>query len=378
MDRCGSRFFALANVHTKYKAQANVSSPIPEEVRHMLIIFVAPAGLFREGVARLLGDLAPYTEVKCVDYGTSAVESGLSADLLVLDGDHKSDALDTAAAWRRSIPGLPAFALLTEVDQRTIDTFIAVGVTGCLNKAESASALLGALRVVLAGATSLPPTLLAFANNIAAPSAAQASSRAAAASRADTCVLTPRQIDVLALAARGESNKSIARQLNIAEGTVKVHLYTVYKALKVGSRGQASIAAARLEKVGDAQLHHALDAQLNIKRLLSHLPPSHFRRGDVLFHKDAPSDALYYIVRGTIGLQEIDVEVGAGTILGEIGLFSPGHRRTCTAVCKSDCELLMVSATDAMRMYYQDPEFATYLVRLITRRLEADKSRSKQ
>ena len=344
----------------------------------MHIIFVGPAGLFREGVARLLAELTPRTKVTCADYRTSAFDSGLSADLLVLDGDHESEALETADALRCNIPRLPALALLTEIDQQTIDSFIAIGVTGCLNKSESAGALLGALRVVLAGATYLPPTLLAFANNIVSPTAAQTSSRATTGSSANAGMLTPRQIEVLALAARGESNKSIARQLNIAEGTVKVHLYTVYKALKVGSRGQASIAAARLEKVGDAQLHHALDAQLTIKRLLSRLSPSRFRRGDVLFHKDAPSDALYYVVRGTIRLQEIGVEVGAGTILGEIGLFPPDHCRTCTALCKSNCELLMVSATDAMRLYYQDPEFATYLIHLIARRLEADKSRSKQ
>ena len=75
-------------------------------------------------------------------------------------------------------------------------------------------------------------------------------------------------------------------------------------------------------------------------------------------------------------LEEIGIEVGQGTILGEIGLFSPDHRRTCTARCKSECELLVVSATDAMRLYYQDPEFATYLIHLITRRLEADKLRT--
>ena len=351
---------------------------IPKEVKHMLIIFVAPAGLFREGVARLLGDFEACTEVRCADYQTGAVESGSSADLLVVDGDNESEARDVAGALRRSIPRLPALALLTEINQQTIDSFIAVGVAGCLNKSESSGALLSALRVVLAGATYLPPRLQAFTHDVASLSAAQARPRATSESGTNTFVLTPRQIEVLALAARGESNKSIARQLNIAEGTVKVHLYTVYKALKVGSRGQASIAAARLEKVGDAQLHQALDAQLTVKRLLSHLPPTRFRRGDVLFHKGAPSDALYFIVHGTISLQEIDVEVGAGTILGEIGLFSPDHRRTCTAICRSDCELLVVSASDAMRMYYQDPEFATYLIHLITRRLAADKSRSKQ
>ena len=344
----------------------------------MLIIFVAPAGLFRDGVARLLGDLEACTEVKCADYRAIASENGLSADLVLLDGDHEAEALDAAGVLRRFIPRLPVLALLTEIDQQTVDAFIAAGVAGCLNKSESAGALSGALQVVLAGATYLPPALLPFTPSIASPSATQTRPPTPPGSGTHTGILTPRQIEVLALAARGESNKSIARQLNIAEGTVKVHLYTVYKALKVGSRGQASIAAARLEKVGDAQLHQALDARLTIRRLFSHLSPSRFRRGDVLFHKNEPSDALYYIVRGTIGLQEIEVEVGAGTILGEIGLFSPDHRRTCTASCKSDCELLMVSATDAMRLYYQDPEFATHLIHLITRRLEADKSRSKQ
>ncbi|WP_233807196.1 LuxR C-terminal-related transcriptional regulator [Paraburkholderia sp. HP33-1] len=328
----------------------------------MLIILIAQAGLFREGVARVARDFEPGIEVICADYRTSAFEDGTSADLLIVDGDHQREALDAIGALRRISVDLPALALLTEIDQPTIDSFMAAGVARCLSKSQSAQALHDAMQVVLAGATS----------------GTTEQTRATTGPATYSRTLTPRQIEVLALVARGESNKSIARQLNIAEGTVKVHLYTVYKALNVESRKQASIAAARLDKVGDAQLHQALDAQLAIKRLLSDLPARRFKRGEVLFHKDAPSDALYYVLRGTITLQEIGVDVGAGTILGEIGLFSPDHRRTCTAFCKSDCELLMVSSTDAMRMYYQDPEFATYLIHLVTRRLEADKLRSKQ
>jgi CRP-like cAMP-binding protein len=64
-------------------------------------------------------------------------------------------------------------------------------------------------------------------------------------------------------------------------------------------------------------------------------------------------------------------------MLGGIGLFSPDHRRTCTARCQSDCELLSASAADAMRLYYQDPEFATYLIRLVTRRLGANNLKPK-
>lgn len=339
----------------------------------MLILFVVPAGLFRDGVARLLGDVGDGVDVKCADYTSTPVQSEPSVDVLVLDGDFLAEALVTATSWHRLSPSLPILALLSAVDPQTVEKFSSVGVAGQLEKSESAHALLDALRLLLAGGRYLPAAFRW-------PEDASAARLANAAQNPDTAAhfLTPRQLQVLALAARGDSNKSIARQLKISEGTVKVHLYTVYKALKVGSRAQASVAAARLQKVGDAQLHQALDGQLSVGRLLAYTMPTRFRSGDVLFHKDDPSDALYYIVRGTVLLDEIGVEVGPGTILGEIGLFSPGHRRTCTARCKGDCELLKVSGTDAMRLYYQDPEFATYLIHLITRRLEADKQRAKR
>jgi DNA-binding NarL/FixJ family response regulator len=295
----------------------------------------------------------------------------------VRDGDSMSAALSMANASQRLQTGLPVLVLLTAADPQTVDDFVAAGVAGHLDKSESGEALLDALRLLLAGSRYPASTPLVPDEAALPASANDARASDALADEIKEHVLTPRQIQVLALAARGETNKSIAKQLNITEGTVKVHLYTVYKALKVGSRGQASVAAARLRQIGDAQLHRALDGQLSVGRLLAFTTPTRYKSGEVLFHKNDPSDALYYVVRGTVSLAEINIEVGRGAILGEIGLFSPDHRRTCTARCISDCELLMVSATDAMRLYYQDPEFATYLIHLITRRLEADKLRSK-
>ncbi|WP_144142689.1 LuxR C-terminal-related transcriptional regulator [Paraburkholderia sp. BCC1884] len=339
----------------------------------MLIQFIAPAGLFRDGVARLLGDLGGGVEVRCADYASSKGQRQAAVDILVLDGDFAADALVTATTSYRLAPGLPVLTLLTAVDPQTVEQFSSAGVAGQLEKSASAQALLDALRLLLAGGRYLP-TAFRWPEDPSAARLADTAHNPDAASH----FLTPRQLQVLALAARGDSNKSIARELNISEGTVKVHLYTVYKALKVGSRAQASVAAARLQKVGDAALHHALDGQLSVGRLLAYTTPTRFRSGEVLFHKDDPSDALYYVVRGTVALDEIGIEVGAGTVLGEIGLFSPGHRRTCSARCKSDCELLKVSGADAMRLYYQDPEFATYLIHLITRRLEADNQRKRR
>ena len=61
--------------------------------------------------------------------------------------------------------------------------------------------------------------------------------------------LTPRQIEVLALLAQGRSDKMIARELDCAEATIKTHLTTIFKALNVRTRGQASAVAQRLERV---------------------------------------------------------------------------------------------------------------------------------
>lgn len=62
--------------------------------------------------------------------------------------------------------------------------------------------------------------------------------------------LTPRQMDVLGLVARGYSNKRIARALGLAEGTVKLHVAAMLKALGVVNRTQAVFEATALGLVG--------------------------------------------------------------------------------------------------------------------------------
>ncbi|MEM5300157.1 LuxR C-terminal-related transcriptional regulator [Burkholderia sp. JPY481] len=337
----------------------------------MLVLFAAPTGLFRDGVGRLLAELATRADVRCTDYAALALlERGSIPDLLVLDGDNIREARSAVSVMRRMQPDLPIVVLLTAIDSRSVDSFLEAGVSGCVGKAESADVLLDALRQALAGHANPPPVWRAFKPG--GPSPPDRTRRPPDATPHVTPgALTKRQIEVLALAARGEPNKLIARRLNITEGTVKVHLHSVYKALKVSSRGQASMTAARLEEVSDVQIHQALEDQLSVPRLLAHMTPVRAKAGETLFQKNASSDALYYVVRGTVRLTEFGVEVGPGTMVGEIGLFSPDHRRTCTARCQTECDLLSASTADAMRLYYQDPQFAMYLIHLLARRLGA-------
>ena len=67
-----------------------------------------------------------------------------------------------------------------------------------------------------------------------------------AASSVDSLGLTPRQLDVLRLLGQGHSNKGIARVLKLAEGTVKLHISAILRALGVDNRTSAVVAAARL------------------------------------------------------------------------------------------------------------------------------------
>ena len=68
----------------------------------------------------------------------------------------------------------------------------------------------------------------------------------AAAPREPGHGMTPRQIDVLRLLMRGQSNKAIARELGLTEGTVKVHLAAILRALRVRNRTEAVVRARDL------------------------------------------------------------------------------------------------------------------------------------
>jgi DNA-binding NarL/FixJ family response regulator len=93
--------------------------------------------------------------------------------------------------------------------------------------------LLGALRLVLSGGVYVPPLML----DAAEP----------APGRAARPPLTPRQVEVLRLLARGLTNKEICGVLGIAEGTVKAHAVRIYEILNVTNRTEA---ATRLRELG--------------------------------------------------------------------------------------------------------------------------------
>ncbi len=91
--------------------------------------------------------------------------------------------------------------------------------------------------------------------------------------------------------------------------------------------------------------------------------------GTVLFHKGDRPDRMIVIADGTVHLNEIDVDCGPGDVLGEIGAFTPDNRRTCTGVCATDCDLYTISNDNMVQLFYQNPQFGMYLMRIVVARL---------
>jgi len=92
----------------------------------------------------------------------------------------------------------------------------------------------------------------------------------------------------------------------------------------------------------------------------------------VIFRRGEAADAMYFVANGRIRFDELDIELGEGTLFGEIGIFSDSKVRTATAKSLGPCSLLVVSAEKVRELFFQNPEFGFFLVGLITRRLSED------
>jgi hypothetical protein len=127
------------------------------------------------------------------------------------------------------------------------------------------------------------------------------------------------------------------------------------------------------------QLTHRIAAATNGDLNAEWLKPYMARRtlaaGAALFRKGDAAAELFYIVAGRLRLAELDIEIGPGELVGEIGMFSPTRRRTFGAEAVGDVELLAISESSLKQLYYQNPGFGFYLVQLVTQRLVANLER---
>ena len=210
----------------------------------MNILLIDDHALFREGLKFLLRSLDAALEVDEAGDFAKALERAASRsyDLVLLDLKIPGVAgLEALAALRDAIPGAPLVVLSGEDNPAVVRAAIEGGAMGFIPKSSTPEVLIQALRLVLARGVYLPPTVLD-----AARAPASVTLPGAAAGGIALPGLTPRQMDVLRCVIQGKSNKVIARELDVSEGTVKAHLSSVLRAFGARSRTEAVYAAAKL------------------------------------------------------------------------------------------------------------------------------------
>jgi DNA-binding NarL/FixJ family response regulator len=153
------------------------------------------------------------------------------------------DGIEVLRELRERHPATSVVMLSAFNDRDNVVRALDHGALGFIPKTDSRDVLLGALRLILAGGTYIPPEAL-----IREPAATTATSKPSPEKRPSPAELglTERQVDVLALMMQGKNNKLICRALDLAEPTVKNHVSAILKALEVTNRTEAVLAVAAL------------------------------------------------------------------------------------------------------------------------------------
>ncbi len=213
----------------------------------MHILLIDDHTLFREALIHVLNQLNEHvavSEAANVSDAKRLISHTQILDLILLDiGLPEVDGLTALPDLRALVPTIPIVVLSASEDTRVVKHALDNGSAGYLPKSCSSYEMLTALRVVLQGDIFVPPKLSRkiIEESTLSEGSDDSSDRGS--------LLTARQIEVLKLMAKGLPNKSIAYQLNIADGTVRIHVAAILQALGAFNRTQAVIEALRRDVI---------------------------------------------------------------------------------------------------------------------------------
>ena len=195
----------------------------------MKVLLVDDHSLFRAGMRYVLKELDP--EIKLFEaseckQAMDAIAEDHGLDLILLD---------------LNMPGLAGYACINQIilvaedipvvvlsaDDRaeTIQQTMQLGIRGYIQKSDNAVDMINSIKLVLTGKTCFPKHASNSKNPLPVGN--------------PMSILTKRQREILSLIVGGKSNKQIADNLGITEGTTRIHVTTIFKALGVRSRSEA-------------------------------------------------------------------------------------------------------------------------------------------
>ena len=212
--------------------------------QHIRVLLIDDHTLFRSGIKALL-QRQPGFEV--VGEAGDALEGvkrakSLQPDVVLLDV-HMPGMTGREAVGLIADEAPQARILMLTVSEDMDDLLPALraGAQGYLLKNIEIDYLIGTIRRALDGESVMSPQMTSkLMQSVRAAAPAPAAAAAAADERER---LSPREREILSLLTRGVSNKYIARELDVAESTVKIHVQSILKKLKLTSRVQAAVYA---------------------------------------------------------------------------------------------------------------------------------------
>ena len=170
------------------------------------------------------------------DIATIEPSTVLNPEIALMEISTDAPAVQRAVERLKEIyPDTLVVILSEKVCMATLAACLGAGVNGFLTRDISSEALLESLQLVVLGETVLPTGLATLLQH---DDADWNPTRVNGSKAAD---LSDREIETVQGLLRGESNKLIARRLNITEGTIKVHVKSVLRKIKVSNRTQAAI-----------------------------------------------------------------------------------------------------------------------------------------
>lgn len=209
----------------------------------MKILLADDHPLMREGVRHVLMRLENNVEIiDAHDYPSLFSQSELHADmdLALVDLNMPGfTGIKGISRFRLRFPDIPLVVLSASESHHDIQRVLDAGALGYIPKATPQAIMLSALQLVLAGGVYVPSLLIE-------PTPGLHASDASAFAALRHTGLTMRQVEVLRLLLRGSTNKGIARSLDLAEGTVKLHIASILRTLGVSTRTEAILAVQRM------------------------------------------------------------------------------------------------------------------------------------
>lgn len=198
--------------------------------------------LFREGLRRLLEQLkdgSVFQEASNFDDMLALCGSGETFDLVLTDLRMPGwPGFSGIQALREKQPNAKVVVVSASEAHHDVRDALEHGAAGYIPKSSSVKIMLSALDLIFSGGVYVPPTVLREGGEAPEPGR----SAVPPADPALEQLLTQRQREVLERLREGKSNKQIAHELGLSEGTVKIHMTAIFKSLGVRNRTQAAMA----------------------------------------------------------------------------------------------------------------------------------------